>query len=498
MKRRGSGILIHITSLPSPFGIGDMGPGAYQFVDFLTRTKQTFWQILPLNPIEPAYHYSPYQSSSAFACNPLLISPELMIERGLLSREEIEPIPQFPGEWVDYGKVALWKENLFDLAYERFLQKKDDYGYEKFCSQNGYWIEDYALFTALKAHFHGTVWSDWPRELRDRDPEALKSARNELSESIDRTRFLQYLFYNQWTSLKKYCNKNGIQVLGDMPIYVQYDSADLWIHPLYFKLDHDKKPYVVAGVPPDYFSETGQLWGNPIYRWDVLKESGYDWWIQRIGRNLDIFDLLRIDHFRGLVAYWEVPANEKMAINGKWVETPAEKFFDSLLKRFPYAPFVAEDLGFITPDVREVMHHFQFPGMKLLLFAFGDDMPANPYIPHNVGRNSLIYTGTHDNNTARGWFEKEAGPEVKKRLFNYLGREITAEEVSWELIRLAMMSVANTAILPMQDILGLGREARMNLPSTTEGNWLWRLLPDQLTSAVESRLLEMTEIYGRA
>ena len=498
MKRRGSGILIHITSLPSPFGIGDMGPGAYRFVDFLTRTKQTFWQILPLNPIEPAYHYSPYQSSSAFACNPLLISPELMIEQGLLSGKEIEPIPQFPGEWVDYGKVALWKETLFDLAYERFLQKKDDYEYEKFCSQNSYWIEDYALFTALKAHFHGTVWSDWPRELRDRDPEALKSARNELSESIDRTRFLQYLFYNQWTSLKKYCNKNGIQVLGDMPIYVQYDSSDLWIHPQYFKLDHDKKPYVVAGVPPDYFSETGQLWGNPIYRWDVLKESGYDWWIQRMARNLDIFDLLRIDHFRGMVAYWEVPANEKMAINGKWVEAPAEEFFDALLKRFPYAPFVAEDLGFITPDVREVMHHFQFPGMKLLLFAFGDNMPVNPYIPHNVGRNSLIYTGTHDNNTARGWFEKEAGPEVKKRLFNYLGREITAEEVSWELVRLAMMSVANTAILPMQDILGLGREARMNLPSTTEGNWLWRLLTDQLTSSVESRLLEMTEIYGRA
>ncbi|MCD6561839.1 MAG: 4-alpha-glucanotransferase [Deltaproteobacteria bacterium] len=498
MKRRGNGILIHITSLPSPFGIGDLGPRAYEFVDFLARTKQSFWQILPLNPIEQAHQYSPYQSSSAFACNPLLISPELMVEQGLVSKKEIESIPEFPGERVDYENAACWKENLFDLAYERFQNKNDNYEYEQFSLQNAYWLDDLALFLALKSHFKGTEWSEWPQELRDRDAEALISASKDLSEPIGRTRFLQYLFFKQWTSLKRYCNNNGIQVIGDMPIYVQFDSADLWVNSRHFKLDHNKKPYVVAGVPPDYFSETGQLWGNPIYRWDVLKESGYDLWIRRMSRNLDLFDFLRIDHFRGMVAYWEVPANEKKAVNGKWVKAPAEDFFAKILKRFPHAPFIAEDLGFITPDVKEIMHHFQFPGMKLLLFAFGDDLSANPYIPHNLVKNCVIYTGTHDNNTARGWFEKEAGPEVKERLFDYLGREITAEEVAWELVRLAMMSIANTAILPVQDILGLGEEARMNRPSTTKGNWQWRLLPDQLTSPVEKRLLKMTEIYGRA
>jgi len=351
---------------------------------------------------------------------------------------------------------------------------------------------------ALKSHFGGKAWSEWPQDIRDRQPQALQSAKKELYETVEKERFLQYLFFKQWGSLKDYCKEKNIQVIGDIPIYVNHDSVDVWAHPELFKLDDEKRPYVVAGVPPDYFSETGQLWGNPIYQWDVLKEKEYDWWVQRIAQTLKVYDLLRIDHFRGLVAYWEVPATEKTAINGNWIEAPVMDFLNHLTRRFPSLPIIAEDLGVITPDVREIMHHFELPGMKLLLFAFGDDLATNPYIPHNLPRNCVAYTGTHDNNTIRGWFEKEATPEIKRRLFRYLGRNVPVEELHWELIRLVMMSVANVTIFPMQDILGLGEEARMNQPSTLEGNWQWRLLPDLLTPDLTSTLREMTETYGRA
>lgn len=498
MKKRGSGILLHVTSLPSPFGIGDMGPWAYKFADFLMETKQSFWQMLPLNPTEIYHGNSPYHSTSAFACNPLLISPELLVKDGLLTEADLESAPEFPKGRVDYPSVVTYKEKLFEGAYERFKRKKEAHEYEQFCMQNAQWLDDFALFIGLRSRFQGKTWSEWPQEIRDREPDVLESVKRELYEGLDRTRFLQYLFFRQWISLKKYCNERGVQILGDIPIYVNYDSSDLWTHPELFKLDHDKRPYAVAGVPPDYFSETGQLWGNPIYRWDVLKERGYDWWIQRMKHNFKFFDLVRIDHFRGFVAYWEVPANEKTAKNGKWVEAPAEDFFKVLLEKFPAAPLIAEDLGIITPEVREIMQRFEFPGMKVLLFAFGEDLPTNPYAPHNVVQNCLIYTGTHDNNTARGWFEKEATPEEKKRLFLYLGREITGGEVHGELIRLAMTSVANTVIIPMQDILGLGEEDRMNRPSTKDGNWQWRLLQEAVTPDLAGRLLEMTEIYGRA
>jgi 4-alpha-glucanotransferase len=326
----------------------------------------------------------------------------------------------------------------------------------------------------------------------------LKQLENELHHKIEEEKFLQYLFYQQWLGLKDYCNQRGIQIFGDIPIYVIHDSADVWANPELFDLDDAGYPSAVAGVPPDYFSETGQLWGNPLYRWDRLRETGYAWWITRMAHNARHLDLVRVDHFRGFVGYWEVPAGEDSAINGRWVEAPADDFFNTLLKRFPRLPIIAEDLGVITPDVREIMHRFDLPGMKVLLFAFGDDLATNPYIPHNLPRNCVIYTGTHDNNTVRGWLEREATSETKQRLVQYLGREVSVERIHWELIRVAMMSVADMAIFPMQDILGLGESARMNRPATTQGNWQWQLVPEQLTPALAANLLEITEVYGRA
>ncbi len=498
MKRRGSGILLHITSLPSPYAVGDLGPWAYKFADFLAESKQSFWQILPLNPTDVMYGSSPYHTISAFASSPLLISPELMARDGFLEKAEIKPVSDRSKGQVDYDAAVAHKGKLFHLAYERFKERGEDYGFEEFCRDNSHWLDDFALFVALKAHFRGQAWCEWPPEVRDRGPQAIKSSRQKLHDAIEMEKFLQYVFARQWSQLKGYCNGKGIQIIGDTPIYVDYDSVDVWTNCELFKLDSGRKPYVVAGVPPDYFSSTGQLWGNPIYRWDVLKETGFRWWVQRMARSLSLFDLVRIDHFRGLVGYWEVPSTETTAINGKWVEAPARDLFKQLTETFPYLPVIAEDLGVITPDVTEVLQQFELPGMKVLLFAFGDDLAANPYIPHNVGRNCVIYTGTHDNNTVKGWFQSEATPETKKRLFHYLGREVPPDELHWELVRLAMMSVANMAIFPMQDILGLGEEARMNRPATANGNWRWRLIPEQVTDSLREKLGAMTKIYGRA
>jgi 4-alpha-glucanotransferase len=498
VKRRGSGILIHLTSLPSQFGIGDMGPQAYQFADFLAGCKQTLWQILPLNPTDSIHNDSPYSSISAFACNPSLISPEILVQDDLLLESDLESAPPFSKSKVDYRAVHRFKETLLERAYHRFKRKRHHPEYERFCAEQSGWLDDFALFMALKLKFSGQVWSDWPPGLRDRQSEALQAAQKELSSRIDREKFSQYIFSRQWISLKNYCLERGVQIIGDIPIYVDYDSADVWVHPELFKLDERKKPYVVAGVPPDYFSKTGQRWGNPIYRWDTLKEKGYPWWTQRIAHNLTLFDFVRIDHFRGLVAYWEIPATQKTAVIGKWIEAPALDFFNHLLKKFPGLPVIAEDLGTITPDIREIIDHFQFPGMKVLLFAFGRDLPTNPYIPHNFSRNCVVYTGTHDNNTVKGWFETEASPDDQKRVFRYLGRNVPLDDLPQELIRLVMMSVADTVIFPIQDILGLGAEARMNHPSTREGNWEWRLPPELLTPRVTERLREMTEIYGRS
>jgi 4-alpha-glucanotransferase len=497
MNGRGSGILFHLTSLPSPFGIGDMGPWAYKFADFLSETGQRFWQFLPLNPTDPINGNSPYHSISAFAGNPLLISPEILVQEGLLVQDDLAHPPGFSDKRVDYGAAAAYKDRLFHRAYERFRARGEGQEYRAFCLENAHWLDDFALFVALKSRFNGKAWIEWPEGLRERQEGALRSAGNGLGEILERERFLQYLFSRQWTALKGYCNGKGIQLIGDIPIYVVHDSVEAWIHPECFKLDHDRRPAAVAGVPPDYFSETGQLWGNPVYRWDVLKETGYAWWIRRMAHNLRLFDYARLDHFRGFVAYWEVPAGEENAIKGKWIEAPAMDFFTRLTEHFPSLPIIAEDLGVITPDVEEIMRHFHFPGMKILLFAFGHDLPTNPYAPHNHVKHCVVYTGTHDNNTSRGWFEEEATPEVRRRLSLYVGGEVREDNVHRALIRLAMMSVANRVIFPMQDILGLGEGARMNRPARRDGNWRWRLLPEQIGPALARDLLEMTEIYGR-
>jgi 4-alpha-glucanotransferase len=495
-RHRGSGILLHITSLPSPYGIGDMGPEAYRFVDYLSEGLQSYWQVLPLGITDPAFGNTPYDSISAFAGNPLLISPALLIVDKLLLEEETEPIPPFKADRIDYPLVMSYKNRLLDKAYEHFLSKGKDGDYERFCSANAYWLDDFVLFRSIKIQQEGRPWSGWPEELRDREKDAMQKARDGLKNRIDRERFCQYVFFKQWYALKGSCNDRGIKIIGDIPIYVNYDSADVWANPGLFKLDKDHRQIVSAGVPPDYFSPTGQLWGNPIYNWNEIQKSGYAWWILRLGHSLRLFDVLRIDHLRGLVSYWEVPAGEKTAVNGRWIEAPAEEFFTKIFRHFSCISILAEDLGTITPDVREIMNRFDIPGMKVLLFGFGDDLSKNPYVPHNHIKNCVIYTGTHDNNTVKGWFEHEAKPEDRLRFSSYLGHEPSKENVSWEMIRMAMMSVADTAILPMQDILGLGEEARMNHPGTTKGNYLWRMLPEQMNPKED--LKEMTRIYGRA
>jgi len=496
MNKRASGFLLHITSLPSKYGIGDLGPSAYEFADFLSKARQSYWQILPLNPTNTAYDNSPYFSMSAFAGNPLLISPELLAEDGLLNQSNLEHVPNLPENFVDYKAVTGYKEKLLNSAYKHFRKTKNNYEYEKFCDENSYWLDNFSLFVVLKSRYEGAVWSDWHEEVRDRKPDVIQSIKNDFKDEIDRIKFIQYIFFKQWYSLKNYCNNKGIRILGDLPIYVQYDSSDVWTNPETFKLDDKKKPYAVAGVPPDYFSETGQLWGNPLYNWDFLKNSRYVWWIQRLKHSFQLFDLVRIDHFRGLVAYWEVPAHEETAINGKWVEAPVRDFFDTVLEVFSHFPVVAEDLGHITPDVREIIHHYDFMTMKVLLFAFNNDISSNPYIPYNLVRNCVVYTGTHDNNTVKGWFKKEATPEIKDKLYKYFGRKLTPDTVHKEFIRLAMASVANLCIIPMQDSMGLGEQARMNVPSKKGGNWSWRL-SDNFDWELTDQLAEMTEIYGR-
>jgi len=498
MRKRGSGVLLHITSLPSPYGIGDFGPGAYAFADFLAASKQKYWQILPINPTDPVFDNSPYHSFASLAANPLLISPELLIQEGLLASRDLESLPELPNEKVDFSRVIPLKNKIYELAYDRFKGKACKEDFEEFCEEMASWLEDYAMFVALKSCFQKKVWSEWPSDIKNRESGTIQIYRSELYEEINKAKFFQYVLNKQWLRLKDYCNRNGILIFGDIPIYVVHDSVDVWTHPEIFKLDSEGEPVVVAGVPPDYFSETGQLWGNPLFRWDVLKRTGYGWWIRRLEHNLKLFDVIRIDHFRGFVGYWEIPAKASTAVDGKWVQAQAMDFFEHLDRMFPSLPVVAEDLGTITPDVEEIRRRFGFPGMKVLLFAFGEDNPDHPYLPHTYEKNWVVYTGTHDNNTVRGWFEKEANTEDKRRLFRYLGRHITEQEVHREFIELGMKSLADTFIVPMQDLLGLGEEARMNRPATKKGNWRWRLLPGQLTSLLAENFAELTKASDRA
>jgi 4-alpha-glucanotransferase len=495
---RCSGVLMHISSLPSRFGIGDLGSQAYSFVDFLARTGQKVWQILPLNPTTPGTGNSPYSSYSAFAGNPLFIDPLSLVETGVLEQGDLGQVPDFSHDRASHEQVWKYKKTLLDRAFFRNMDHvESDPAFNLFCEDNSYWLEDFAVFSALKARFKGAPWYKWPMELRFKNQDQIKFINNNLEEMILKEKYRQYLFFSQWSKLKTYANNRNIIIFGDLPIYVSLDSCDLWSHPGLFLLDEHNMPTHVAGAPPDYFSKTGQLWGNPLYDWQACENEDFLWWRERIKQNLIMFDLLRFDHFRGFAAYWQIEAGEKTAISGQWKPGPGEKLLSRITDMFSPARFVAEDLGHITDDVLELRDRFDLPGMKILQFAFGPDMPSNPYVPHNHVHNCVVYTGTHDNNTILGWFENELDLEGRSRLEEYLGRKLNRENVCRELIRMAMSSPARFCVIPIQDILGLDQGSRMNRPSISTGNWEWRLLPKMLNQATEDFLLRFTHIYGR-
>ncbi len=498
MKKRASGVLLHITSLPGEYGIGDFGSQAYRFADFLSKAKQCYWQILPLNPPHSRINISPYNCLSAFAGNTSLISPEMLYKSGYLNKSDIVPVGKFPSEDVDYKRAEAFRETIFNKLLDNNALKNETEKFEKFCIDNKGWLDDYALFIGLSEHFKTTDWSTWPKQLRDRKTGALREAGETVRDYSEKEKALQYIFYKQWFALKKYCNELGISIIGDMPIYVSYQSADVWANQKIFKLDKSRRPVFKSGVPPDLFSKTGQLWGNPVYKWQVLKEQDYHWWIERMRQNLKLYDIFRIDHFRGFVKFWQVPGGDKTAMNGKWIKGPGEDLFNTLYKYLPSAQIIAEDLGFITSDVRELVKKLNLPGMKILHFAFSDTSGKNPYLPHNHIENCIVYPGTHDNNTTIGWFEKELKANQKKALFEYLGHKFSGRELPWVLIRMAMASVAETAIIPMQDLLGLGPEARMNYPAKIQGNWKWRMKKGQVNDKLANQLAKLTELYGRA
>ncbi|HWP44380.1 MAG TPA: 4-alpha-glucanotransferase [Blastocatellia bacterium] len=502
---RWGGILLHPTSLPGRFGIGDLGDQAYAFIDFLVKSGLNLWQVLPLGPT--GYGDSPYQCFSAFAGNPLLISPERLVEEGLLAEEDIRDVPSFPEDRVDFGSVIAYKSTLLRRAFRRFSEGgpahvKSDF--LDFYRSAGDWLEDYALFRALKDEHNGAPWNLWERELVSRDPEAIAAARERLREEIEAEKFYQYLFFKQWDRLRTYCHDRGVQIIGDMPIFVAYDSTEVWTRPDMFKLDGTGNPIVVAGVPPDYFSETGQLWGNPLYDWERMMETGFQWWIDRFRATFELVDIVRVDHFRGFAACWEVPAAERTAINGRWVEVPGHELFATLRLKMGELPIIAEDLGVITPDVEALRDEFGFPGMRILQFAFRADS-GNLDLPHNYVNNTIVYTGTHDNDTTVGWFNSRAGAGSTRSAeqiqaerawcLKYLKSD--GKEINWDFIEAAFRSAARMALAPLQDVLGLGSEARMNLPASQEGNWKWRFRSQALTEELSSRLRGLAEFYNR-
>jgi 4-alpha-glucanotransferase len=494
---RSSGILLHPTSNPSRYGIGDLGTEAYQFVDFLARGAQQLWQILPLGPT--GYGNSPYMSFSAIAGNHLLIGLDTLQEKGLLDPSDLQNVPDFPLDRVDFDSVIHWKMPLLRKAASHFVKTNNTIVYkqfEGFCRGNADWLEDYALFMALSSAYEGKPWTQWPIEIRERHWGALDYPRQQFKDEIFFHKFVQFEFFEQWLALKRYANALNIQIVGDIPIYVAHNSADVWANPRVFRLDPDTgNPTEVAGVPPDYFSETGQLWGNPLYDWDYLKSTRFDWWVRRMKGVLSLVDIIRIDHFRGLEAYWAVAFGQTTAINGRWVKAPGQELFQTIRERLGKLPIIAEDLGDIDRAVLDLRDHFAFPGMKILQFAFSSDAD-NPYLPFNVERNSVIYTGTHDNNTTVGWFDDNASDHEKARLYQYIGCQ-GANGVSWDLLRLAYSSVANQAIVPLQDVFNLGSDARMNTPSVAEGNWSWRYRLEALTTEYSDRLRGLVYLFGR-
>lgn len=503
---RASGVLLHPTSLPNDFGIGDLGPSAYEFVDFLVEARQTYWQVLPLGPT--GYGDSPYQCFSAFAGNTLLISPEKLIDRGLLTSADLASKPDFECGRADYGGVYEWKNAILPIAYRRFKVAASVElrgAFESFAFENASWLDDYALFRAIKASQDQKAWYEWDAPLKLREPGALAFIREHLDDEIGAQKFFQFLFFLQWAELKEYAARGAVKIAGDAPIFVALDSADVWCNQDKFKLNADGSPRVVAGVPPDYFSKTGQLWGNPIYDWDRMRDDGFGWWVSRVRHTLKTVDVIRIDHFRGFAASWEVPGGDETAEHGQWVEVPGEELFRTLRRELgERLPFWAEDLGVITPDVEHLRDSFGLPGMRILQFAFGGDA-RNLNLPHNYVRNAVAYTGTHDNDTTVGWWNSRPGAG-STRSAEDIGRErdlclrylnTKGDEINWDLIRAVWASVADTAIAPMQDLLALGSEARMNLPASDSGNWQWRYRSGDITPELASRLRELTELYAR-
>jgi 4-alpha-glucanotransferase len=494
---RSSGILLHPTSLASRYGIGDLGPEARCFVDFLGRAGQTLWQVLPLGPT--GYGESPYQCFSAWAGNPLLISLEGLVERGWVDGAAFDKVPDFPPDQVDFERLIPWKMGVL-----RGVAAKGS-GFEDFCEANRHWLDDFALFTALKEQHQGAGWTHWEAGARDRDPKALAMWREKLAGPIATQKFLQFVFYGQWRELREYARARGVRIMGDLPIYVAHDSADVWVHRQYFQLDAQGNPTVVSGVPPDYFSKTGQLWGNPIYRWDVLAQDGYRWWLDRFRATFEMVDMIRLDHFRGFEAYWEVPATETTAVNGRWVKGPGGALFRAAKEALGELPLVAENLGVITPEVEAIREEFGFPGMAVLQFAFGTDPQAPTFRPHNYPREVVAYTGTHDNDTTVGWWaSKGSGDSTRsdediRRERDFAMRYLNTDgtEIQWAFIRAIEASVADTVLIPMQDVLGLGTVARMNRPATAGGNWRWRYRAGALKPELARRLRELAELYDR-
>lgn len=492
---RASGILVHPTSFPNKYGIGDLGPNAFDFLNFLNAIGCKLWQILPLGPT--GFGDSPYQSFSAFAGNPYLISPELLLQEELVhSNDLLVEETQFPQLRVDFGTIIPWKLNLLEKSYANFTNKRilqDEF--HNFCSENEQWLADYALFMTLKELNEGKPWTNFPDSLRDREPITILDYQKKLKHIIDRYKFYQFIFFKQWHSLKTYAHKLGIKIIGDIPLYVAHDSSDVWANPYLFQLDSQGRPKVVAGVPPDYFSPTGQLWGNPIFKWSEHKDSGYRWWIERIKHTLSSVDIIRLDHFRGFVGYWQVPAGKSTAEHGEWVDGPGLEFFEQLSTDMDLSwnfPLIAEDLGFITEGVAKLRDQLNLPSMKILQFAFSD--PDNPFLPHNYSSNCVVYTGTHDNNTSVGWFNSASEAE-KEFAKEYMG--INGSDFAWDLLRLGWASVAEYAIAPLQDVLSLDSSARMNLPGRLGGNWEWRMPIYYNQAGLIERLKKLNITYGR-
>jgi len=500
LATRRAGVLMHITSLPGDYYSGDFGNQAFRFIRFLRDSGHSVWQVLPFTPTSPQTGWSPYSSTSAFAGNILFISPEQLAEINLFATKNLKTIKSRASIKSDFSQALMLRLKLTNRAFKHFSkdQQSEEYlKFKHFCEQEQYWLHDYALFVRLKQHFDNRPWHQWPPKYRDRQPTALKSFSDDHQEDILLEKFRQYLFSDQWAALKNYANQLGIYVIGDIPIYCSYDSADVWAHPQLFKLNKDKTMSVSAGVPPDYFSKTGQLWNMPVYLWENHKKEDFEWWLHRIRKNLQWFDHLRLDHFRGFVSGWEVPAMETNAINGQWVDGPGEDFFNRLIALFPHMPFIVEDLGDVDDKVYKLRDQFNLPGMEVLQFAFGEDMPGSVHIPHNHKSINIVYTGTHDNNTLRGWYNKDIDKPTKKRIRRYVGRKIKNKKCHQLFTRMAWASPSRLAIIPVQDILGEGSRSRINHPSTKQNNWLWRLQSMKKLNSIKNELKKNLETYGR-